>query len=177
MEPPYFPVDMSAMKANFQAGCQCPDDTCDGSMRGILAQHSCQSIPLNHPNGGFGFKFTDNGKTFVFLSDNEIRFTHPGGLARQKYVEFCHGADLVFHDAQYTEEEYQITRGWGHSTYADATQLALDANVKSLGLFHHDPDRTDDALDRHVDFCREMAARARSPLQCFAASEGQVIHL
>lgn len=177
MEPPYFPVEMSAMKAQFHDGCHCSSASCNGSMEGILKHHECTSIALNHPNGGFGFKFTDDGKTFAFLSDNEIRFAHERGLPREKYVEFCQGVDLLFQDAQYTEEEYQTTRGWGHSTYEDATQLAIDAGVKSMGLFHHDPDRTDDQLDRQVELCRDRIARSGCHINCFAAAEGDVIEL
>ena len=177
MEAPFFPVDFNLMKARFITGCQCATAQCAGANAGPLGPKVCQAIPLNHPNGGYGFKFADQGKTFVFLTDNELSFHHEGGFARQEYVEFCRGADLLFHDAQYTDAEYELTRGWGHSTYADAIRLAQDANVKRLGLFHHDPDRTDDELDAQVAICRQIIQQAGSSVDCFAVAEGMVIDL
>ena len=134
-------------------------------------------MPLNHPNGGYGYKFIERGKAFVFLTDNELSFQHEGGLSRTQYTEFCQGVDLLIHDAQYTDEEYKLTRGWGHSTFGDATDLAIEAGVKCLGLFHHDPDRTDDDLDRQVKFCQERIYLTDNPVECFAAAEGMVIEL
>jgi ribonuclease BN (tRNA processing enzyme) len=132
----------------------------------------CESIPLNHPNGGVGFKFSDSSGSFVFLTDNEIRYSHPGGMPRDAYVGFCRNAGLLIHDAQFEESEYKKTRGWGHSTFQDALDLALDAGVQRLGLFHHDPDRTDDELDRLVDWCRNYVRQKGSSLECFACVEG-----
>ena len=149
LEAPYFPVDFSQLKANFNFGCAMPG--CANCKKIKI-----QSINLNHPNGGMGYKFTENGKTFVFLTDNELGdFRHDGGLKDEDYIEFCQNADLLFHDAQYTEEEYKHTKGWGHSTYQAAINLAIKANVKSLGLFHHDPDRTDSELDNIITNLKE----------------------
>jgi ribonuclease BN (tRNA processing enzyme) len=134
-------------------------------------------IPLSHPNGGYGYKFIEQGKVFVFLTDNELDFQHEGGLSRAKYIEFCQGVDLLLHDAQYTEEEYKFTRGWGHSNFGDATDLAIEAGVKSLGLFHHDPDRTDNDLDRQVEFCQERIHQKDGKTECFATAEGMEIEL
>ena len=174
MQAPYFPVDFSLLKAKFNYTCDCPDQEkalcCFGSLRGV-------PVPLNHPNGGYGFKFTELGKTFIFLTDNELGFPHEGGWSRAQYVDFCRGADLLFHDAQYTDAEYERTRGWGHSSYTDATDLAIEAGVQRLGLFHHDPDRTDDDLDRQVACCRERIQRAGSAVACFGVAEGMEIEL
>jgi phosphoribosyl 1,2-cyclic phosphodiesterase len=172
MEPPYFPVDFKHLKAKFAPGCRCDNGQCNHHLPEGGRALRCDSIPLNHPDGGTGFKLTGPGGAFVFLTDNEIRHDHPGGRARQDYVEFCRGASLLFHDAQYTEEEYARTRGWGHSTFQDAVDLALDAGVARLGLFHHDPDRGDDALDAEVDRCRAYIREKGSKLDCFACADG-----
>lgn len=178
MEPPYFPVDMSAMKAKFTEGCQCGITKCTHTFPGIESSHKCDAIPLNHPDGGYGFKQTDSkGKTFVFLTDNEIQYHHENGRTREEYVSFCSNADLLFHDAHYTEEEYLKTKNWGHSTYKDALDLAIDANVKKLGLFHHDPDRCDDDIDRYVAWCNEYIKSKNSALECFACAEGTTFEL
>jgi len=172
MEPPYFPVAFSALKAKFEIGCVCTRELCDHRLPGHDTSVMCHSIPLNHPNGGYGFKFFDKDSTFVFLTDNEIRYHHEAGLTRNEYIDFCVNADLLFHDAQYTETEYEKTRCWGHSTFKDAVDLAMEAGVKRLGLIHHDPDRSDDEIDRQVDWCREYIIKAGSPLECFACAEG-----
>ena len=66
-------------------------------------------------------------------------------------MSFRADADLLFHDAEYNEEEYKKTRGWGHSVYKDALNLAMDAGVKKLGLFHHNQERFDDEIDAIVE--------------------------
>ncbi len=175
MEPPYFPVEISAMKATFTEGCHCSQGICDHSPGGRIKSIRCSSIPLNHPNGGYGFKFVSNGKSFVFLSDNELRYIHDGGLSMEEYADFCRDADLLIHDAQYTEDEYKKTITWGHSTFGDAVNLALKAGVKRLGLFHHDPDRTDDEIDQQVDLYRKYINEKKISLEFFACSEGMVI--
>jgi phosphoribosyl 1,2-cyclic phosphodiesterase len=174
MEAPYFPVDFNLLKAKFGYNCHRPNME-PGNCH-LDGMEVCP-VPLNHPNGGFGYKFIERGKTFVFLTDNELDFQHQGGLSRGQYIEFCRGADLLFHDAQYTEEEYKSTRGWGHSTIDQATDLAIEAKVKSLGLFHHDPDHSDDEISRQVGFCRERIRRKASTVECFATFEGMEMDL
>ncbi len=174
MEPPYFPVEFGKLKARFDYECRQPEHAVDDCSLGGM---QCRAFPLSHPNGGFGFKFTEGGKTFVFLTDNELGFRHEGGLAHGQYKALCRGVDLLFHDAQYTEKEYLHTRGWGHSTYRAAADLAMEAGVKRFGLFHHDPDRTDDDLDRQLDYCRELIRKAGSPVDCFACAEGMEISM
>ena len=93
-------------------------------------------------------------------------------MPRDAYVGFCRNASLLIHDAQFEETEYKKTRGWGHSTFQDALDLALDSGVQRLGLFHHDPDRTDDELDHIVDWCRNYVKAKGSSLECFACVEG-----
>lgn len=175
MESPYFPVSFHYLKAHFDYRCEQPKMINGNCLIGGI--EFCP-IPLSHPDGGYGFKFIENGKSFVFLTDNELGFQHDGGLTFMQYVEHCRGADLLFHDAQYTTGEYYgQTRGWGHSTYEDAVKLATEADVKSIGLFHHDPDRTDDDLERQLDACRKQIDQSGSSVDCFACAEGMVVEL
>jgi phosphoribosyl 1,2-cyclic phosphodiesterase len=174
MAAPFFPVDFNLLKAKFDFQCQRPHME-PGHCR--LDGFEVLPIPLNHPNGGYGYKFMEKGKSFVFLTDNEMGFPHEGGLSRAEYIEFCRGADLLFHDAQFTEEEYKTTRGWGHSTFGDAVDLGVEAGVKSLGFFHHDPDRTDEELSYQLEICREQVQRKSPGINCFAATEGMEIEL
>ena len=170
MGPPYFPVDFSVMKAAFTFGYACPD-------MGQIGLVEFIPIPLSHPNGGYGFKFMKKGKSVVFLTDNELGYSHAGGLTRKEYIKLCRNVDLLIHDAQYTDENYKLTRGWGHSTYFDAVQIAIEAGVKEFCLFHHDPDRTDDDLDRQVEYCNSLIRKAGVSVKCYAAAEGMEIHL
>jgi phosphoribosyl 1,2-cyclic phosphodiesterase len=176
MEPPFFPIPFEGLRARLDFGCRC-DHPCTGQIAKMIGRPGCYSLLLNHPDGGYGFKLEDEGKTFVFMPDNELGFHHANGPSFDAQVEFCRGADLLFHDAQYTEAEYQRTRGWGHSTYGDALRLATAARVKRLGLFHHDPERTDDDLDRQLEWCRQQLRNANSTLDCFACAEEMVIEL
>jgi len=171
MEPPYFPVDLRAMKADFCFDCHAPGEQCHPTV-GVHA------VPLSHPNGGYGYEFVEDGKRFLFLTDNELGLQHEGGLTRDEYVEVCKGVDILLHDAQYTDEEYeQRTRGWGHSTYREAVDLAIEAGVKRLGLFHHDPDRRDEDLDRILEWCQEHVLAQGSDLDCFVAAEGKELEI
>jgi phosphoribosyl 1,2-cyclic phosphodiesterase len=170
LEAPYFPVNFEDLKARFSFGCSCP-----GCAQ--CTKISMEPISLSHPNGGFGYKFHENGKTFVFLTDNELGFQHPEGKLPYEYVDFAKDADLLFHDAQYTDEEYEKTRGWGHSTYKQALKLALDAKVKKFGIFHHDPDRTDEQLDQIVENLQQTVREKGANLEVFAVTEGMEIDL
>lgn len=177
MEAPYFPVDFALLKAKIQFGCDCSQLNCSQGFNGRQGDLECSSVRLNHPNGGYGFKFTEDGRSLVFIPDNELRFQHEGGLARQDYAAFCRGADLLLHDAQYTEEEYRRRQGWGHCTISDAVELARQSGVGRLGLFHHDPDRTDDELDQLLAAAREEIKRDGNSLDCFACAEGMELEL
>lgn len=161
MRPPNFPVRYSDLRAEIQYVDSCPATFQIGSV-------TVESISLNHPDGGCGYKFTEGDHCFVFLTDNELDYNHPGSLPRDAYMEFCKGADLLFHDAEYTPAEYRTKKGWGHSLFTDVLDLAIEAGVKHLGLFHINSERTDDDMDLIVDQCREVIAKKNSSLHCFA---------
>lgn len=165
MMPPNFPVNFDKISARISYLDTCADSYQVGSMM-------ITPIALSHPNQGNGYKFEEDGKCFVFLTDNELGFRHKGGLDYQDYLDFSRGADLLIHDAEYTEEEYEKTRGWGHSVYKDAVKLALNANVKKLGLFHHNQERVDEAVEAMVDECQKEIARYGTDMECFAVSQG-----
>jgi ribonuclease BN (tRNA processing enzyme) len=80
------------------------------------------------------------------------------------------GADTLIHDAQFTETDFKPS--WGHSTIASAIDVAVKAQVKRLVLYHHDPDRSDDALDRiAVEAQRQTNERAKG-IEVLVAREG-----
>ncbi|MBN2617758.1 MAG: MBL fold metallo-hydrolase [Spirochaetales bacterium] len=163
MEPPYFPVDFKLLQAEFDFKRSTPK---------ILENDPIEihSINLNHPDGGFGYKFIEDGKVFVFLTDNELGHHHKNGPSFDEFRDFCKDADLLFHDAQYTDEQYKITKGWGHSTFDMTVSLGLAANVKRLGFCHHDVDRTDEDLD-------SLVAKYQKTINCFGVEEESEIIL
>jgi phosphoribosyl 1,2-cyclic phosphodiesterase len=170
MAAPNFPVNFDSIQAGISY-----QDTCADSLR--LGSMTITPIALSHPNQGNGYKFEEDGKCFVFLTDNELGFRHEGGLEYQDYLQFSHGADLLIHDAEFTEEEYRKTRGWGHSVYKDALKLALEAGVKKLGLFHHNQERFDAAIEAMVDECHKEIALHGADLECFAVRQGTQLEL
>jgi len=161
MEPPHFPVRYSDLKAQITFKDGCPSDFQIGSVTVI-------PISLSHPNSGCGYKFIENGKSFVFLTDNELGFAHAGGLKSSDYSILCAGADLLIHDADYTPEEYKESIEWGHSTYIDTLKMAIQAKVRRLGLFHLNQERTDAEMDQIVDECRRILSDKMIPMECFA---------
>ncbi|QWR78285.1 MBL fold metallo-hydrolase [Candidatus Magnetomonas plexicatena] len=170
MVSPNFPVNFNEVKAEFKY-----TDLCSGTFQ--INSMTVTPIHLSHPNQGLGYKFQENGKTFVFITDNELRYKHPGGLDYTDYVEFSKGADLLYHDSEYTEEEYPEKITWGHSIYTDSLKLALEADVKTFGLFHHNQNRTDDEIDAMVENCRTQIKSNNVSTTCFAVEKGSVVEL
>jgi phosphoribosyl 1,2-cyclic phosphodiesterase len=163
MTPPYFPVRNSDLRAKISYEEACKTKFEIGSVTII-------PIPISHPNRGSGYKFIEDGKSFVFLTDNELGFIHPGGLEYKEYLEFSYEADLLIHDAEYTPDEYKTTIEWGHSVYTDALDLASEAGVKKLGLFHINQERTDGEMDKIVEDCMESIAEKDHKFECFAVN-------
>ena len=102
---------------------------------------------------------------------------HTGGRPYQDYAEFCADADLLVHDAEYTPAEYKRYFDWGHSVYTDALKLAFEAEVKQLGLFHLNQDRTDKDMDKIETACRKNIRDKGSKLKCFGVKCGMVFKL
>jgi len=166
MSAPWFPVELGEVAAElvFHEPCRARFDACGLSVA---------TIPLSHPNGGVGYQIAQGGRRLVFLTDNEIGQVHPGGRTAADYARFARGADLLLHDGELTAEEYRTRRGWGHSTWEEALELAVDAGVGRLGLWHHNMQRDDDAIDRIVAECRSRVGAAGVDLACFAATQGE----
>ncbi len=161
MAPPNFPVKYSDIRAELSYEEASPVEFEIGSVKVV-------PIAISHPNGGSGYKLIEDGKSFVFLTDNELGFIHPGGLAYKDYVKFSSGADLLIHDAEYTPEEYKTFIDWGHSVYTDVLNLAFESGVKKVGLFHLNQERTDREMDKIVKTCGKIIADKSNNMECFA---------
>ncbi|MCU0614502.1 MAG: MBL fold metallo-hydrolase [Desulfobacterales bacterium] len=170
MYPPNFPVRYSDLKADIIYEKSCPTCFQIGSV-------TIFPIPLSHPNKGSGYKFVEDGKTFIFLTDNELGYIHPGGLGFKDYLEYCKDAELLIHDAEYTPEEYKSNIEWGHTVFTDALELAFQANVKKLGLFHLNQERTDIQADEMLANCNKIIDETGSSLECVMVGEGTTFEL
>ena len=162
MASPYFPVDLGMMRAkrdfcNIENGCL---DMENGVH--ITTQW------LNHPQGCLGFRVETKDGVLVYATDNE-----PGDAEFDKGVrKLAEGADLLIYDAQYLPEEYKARRrGWGHSHWREAVDIAMESGSKELILYHHDPDHTDAIVDKVVAEARNYYPSVR------AAAEGMMIQL
>ncbi len=136
-----------------------------------LAEHGIELArqEVNHPGGAFGYRVTHEGRSFVFIPDNELD-PPARDVDHEEIVAFCRGADVLCHDAQYLASEIEERRGWGHSSVEQATELAIEAGVRNAVLFHHDPDRTDGALDAiQAGASERLAAHG---IGCAVAFEG-----
>jgi phosphoribosyl 1,2-cyclic phosphodiesterase len=161
MAQPYFPVNLSAMSAVREftevAGGD-SFDVCDTRVTTRL---------LNHPQGCLGFRFETPAGIIVYATDNEPgRPEFDAGLR-----ELAEGADIFINDAQYTPQQLDTHRGWGHSTWKEGVRVAKEAGVRHLVLFHHDPDSSDKAVDGILRDARGEFGNT------WAAAEGMVLTL
>jgi phosphoribosyl 1,2-cyclic phosphodiesterase len=143
----YFPVQLDRMGAQFEF---LKVEDASKHFTGINnVETKVTGRRHNHPGGAYGFRIERNGKVLVICTDVEH-----GEEIDPQVVELSHGADLLVHDAQYTAEELRTHRGWGHSSFDQAMQVAEMAGVKQLVMTHHDPDHDDEFLLRMERLCQ-----------------------
>jgi phosphoribosyl 1,2-cyclic phosphodiesterase len=128
-------------------------------------------IALSHPGGSDGFRIDDDdGASICYLTDNELGAG--GGASTSELERFAAQAGLVIHDAQYLPGDMPHKRGWGHSLVSDVLALGRGAEVRKLALFHHEPERDDDALDRMAEEARAWAREHAPAMETMVACEG-----
>jgi phosphoribosyl 1,2-cyclic phosphodiesterase len=174
MSPVVFPVSFEELQARIEF------QELSEERRGGRGYH-VSAIQVRHPGGALGYRFTDgddDSRALVYVSDNELnpeaRYDDPPDW-RRRLVEFTRGASVLVHDTMYTADEYPAFIGWGHSTYEDAIDLAIEAEVERLVLFHHRPERTDTEVEHCVDRCRALVRERGSRLHVLAAAEGMTL--
>lgn len=160
MDDPFFPVDLDDLPAKLQIG-----ELRDGSDEKIGA-FRVRSAHLYHPAPALAYRVEADGRSLVYATDTEDPFSGKPNPV----VKLAQGADTLIHDAQFLKSDFKPT--WGHSTIDTAIDVAANAKVKRLVLYHHDPDRSDDALD-HIGREAQRAGRERlSSLEVVVAREG-----
>ena len=143
MQAPLFPVTHDGLKADIQV-----TRIKTGQSFEILPGVWIHAQALNHPNGGLAFRIEADGRKLAFVTDNELHPPPDSPTTYQAWVEFVRGCNLLIHDATYRLHELESKKGWGHSAFEQAVNLACDSGVPSLVLFDHETDRSDDELDR-----------------------------
>jgi len=130
---------------------------------------------LNHPGGGFAYRIDVDGASVAYVTDNELDPPQEPATSFGEWVDFCQGADVLVHDAQYVESDMPTKHGWGHSLVSQVCELAHEANVGCLALYHHDPERTDRQVLRILEDSRAWMARQGGRTEILCAFEGLVI--
>lgn len=145
MQKEYFPIGLEMMGAQFEFLTLGGKETLFGATIKAVPQHHV------YPGGSYGFRVEDDGIILAICTDVE----HVNGID-PAIVAIAQDADLLIHDGQYTPEEYTRYRGWGHSSYEHAVEVAKQANVKRLIITHHDPDHNDAFLDAMERDCQNL---------------------
>jgi len=95
----------------------------------------------------------------------------------KKLTDFLRGVDMLIMDTQYKRNEYAEHVGWGHGCLDDVVALAIQAEVKRLFLFHHDPDHDDATMDAMVAHAQKLVANQKATMHVEAAREGATVEL
>ncbi len=131
-----------------------------------------------HPNPTVGYRIEEQGAIVAYLPDHEPALGLQGGRwlepAWTSGYDIAAGADLLIHDAQYTDEEYARCVGWGHSTYRHAFEFAARVGAKEVVLFHHDPAHDDEMLERLL---ADALRRFKPALRVSGGREGAVFEV
>lgn len=159
---PYLPYAYKSLPADLIV-----KEVKDGEQVVLGDQTVVKVADLNHPGGCLGFRIENNGSVFTYCSD-----VGHGDMLDENVLKLAHGADLLIHDAHFaTMEERDRFADWGHSTWYEAAQVALEANVKTLALFHYGPDLTDETIMQIGEKTRQIFPRT------LLAKEGLVLTL
>jgi phosphoribosyl 1,2-cyclic phosphodiesterase len=150
----YFPVREAEMKGRIEYITLAPEQSVQ------IGSAKVTPFLMNHPVIDFGYRIEANGKSVFFTGDHEPpqNIYEPGEDGYAEYQTFVdekaadirramQGVDVLIADCSYTEQEYPAKKGWGHGTFNTSIQYAKEAGAKVLFCTHHEPTRSDDALD------------------------------
>jgi diguanylate cyclase (GGDEF)-like protein len=169
MEHSYFPVKLRELRSRIHF-----TELDEGFFR--VGDVLVETQYLNHTAPTIAYRMSSGGATVAYVTDHEPFWSTPGRVSPhpgdERHIAFMRGADLVIHDAQFTEEEYRGKIGWGHSPFGYAVDVALAAGVRRLVLFHHDPTHDDAMVERMESEARARVAARGQALDVIAAREG-----
>jgi phosphoribosyl 1,2-cyclic phosphodiesterase len=185
MKAPFFPIAMRELSARIDIKKLTEMEFSAGKVR-VRARF------VNHPGVCAGYRLFTSAGSIAFLPDHEpYRFLHsakPNHMTpeqaektaseeRINLIKFLHGSDVLILDAQYTDAEYETHIGWGHGSVSSAVSLGLDADVRKLLLFHHDPGHADPTVDAMVHNARRLIRDSGKQLEVDGAREGEELFL
>ena len=186
MKAPFFPITMRQLSARM-------DINKLNEMKFSLGKLDIHATFVNHPGVCAGYRIFTSSGSVAFLPDHEpyafflhaargkqLSPTQARQIAADQHgalVQFLRGSEVLILDSQYTDQEYQTHIGWGHGSISSAVSLALEAEVQTLLLFHHDPSHDDEMLDAMVESARQLATRSGSRLEVIGAQQGSEILL
>lgn len=169
VSPPHFPVRLEELRGDWTIESLHPGEH-------IVEGFSVTARDIPHKSSRtYGFRVSDGSATIAYLSDHWP--THAGGGEdglgdyHDAALELAHDADMLIHDSQYTAAELPERAHMGHATIEYAIQLAERARARALMLFHHDPERTDDDIDRFLTIYSSNGVKVD------AAVEGTILDL
>ncbi|MBS1836656.1 MAG: MBL fold metallo-hydrolase [Actinobacteria bacterium] len=168
LSPPYFPVSIDALPGEITF-----HDTQPGAFEVGAAVVHAAWVP--HCGPTFGYRVELGGRTVAYVSDHQqpgIGSTEVDGAV----LDLCAGVDVLIHDAQFDDDEFALRSDWGHCTVDYAVEVAAQAGVGTLVLFHHDPSHVDERIDELLDHARQVADR-RGVTDVLAAYEGLTMSL
>jgi phosphoribosyl 1,2-cyclic phosphodiesterase len=148
VQPPFFPIHMGEFRGDLRF--HDVDDTADLTFGGITVK--VRSVP--HRGHTLGFRVEADGRSVAYLPDHQAPADRRA--IDEGVLELCNSADLVIHDAQYTDDEFVTMSDWGHSTVAYAVHVATEAGAQRLALFHHDPSHADKEIDHLLSRARRL---------------------
>ena len=166
MESTYFPVPFARLPSNIEI-----EELKDFNLN--IGSVCVRARRANHPGLCVGYRLRSPEGLVAFFPDAESR----RGGEDPEMIEFLRDVDVLILDSQYDSAEYKKHIGWGHGCVDDSVALALQAGVKQLCLFHHDPDHDDKRIDGLVRHARRLVAGRRAKLKVDAARELQTIAL
>ena len=166
MDGAHFPITPDQVPSNFNFVTENPLEFLESN------GFHLEMVPMNHPGKAFGYKITIDDKVICYFTDNEIDPPYEKSIELNELTNQCRNADILIHDAQYTEDDMPLKHGWGHSLISQVTELGKSAEVKNLVYYHHDPERTDDLLDKELEKAAKTLKENGSSVQPYFAYEG-----
>lgn len=167
MSPPLFPVALKERAAQIRFFEMSPNRPLQVGESGL----SVSGQAIDHSDPVLGYKVSYEGTSIAYITDHQC--SADPTVIGDSVLNLCFRADLIIHDAQYTQDEFLAKANWGHSTYEFAVNLARLSQAKRLAFFHHDPNRSDSELEDIVGRYRDRGY----PFEIFAATEGQEVFL
>jgi phosphoribosyl 1,2-cyclic phosphodiesterase len=169
--PPLFPIDLmdTPAQVNFHELPKAPWQIGDARLTASL---------IVHPGPTVGYRIEADGSSVAYIPDHEPALTGDFAQRSRDWISggsIAEDVDLLLHDAQYFEDEYDSRLGWGHSSVDSAMEYADAVGARRVVLFHHDPTHSDEIMERLEAEARSLGSKTEDPP--IVAREGMVLEL